>query len=220
MANKKIRQTIMADIHSILSKKEISKANHFKKKADKRTYIIGKYLTKKIISEYLKVEPENITVEADKNGRPHLHKPKISRFDFNLSHSGDWIVFAFVGAGQIGIDIEKIRPINLRIAREYFTPSEQSYAFNDKTLDNFYKLWTLKESYTKAIGKGLSFPLKKCEFIFKSNRVLLKVKNKNTTKWSFKTFKIDRIYQIAVCADKKSAIDDIIINKIPTLKTS
>ena len=83
------------------------------------------------------------------SGQPDLH--------FNLSHSGDMVVCA-VDCHPVGVDVEKIREIDPDVAQSCFTAAEQSYLNKDLRmfLDRFYQLWTLKESYLKALGTGLS----------------------------------------------------------------
>ncbi len=62
----------------------------------------------------------------------------------------------------VGVDIEKIRPIDFAIAERFFTASEYRLLMDtaeQERLQLFYTLWTLKESYIKFVGKGLSIPL-------------------------------------------------------------
>ena len=83
---------------------------------------------------------------------------------FNLSHSGVYVAVAVTGAGRVGIDIEVHRPDCgfLAIAREYFCPAELAClnARPEQTEALFYRYWTLKEAYLKALGSGLSGPLR------------------------------------------------------------
>ena len=92
-------------------------------------------------------------------------KPEVSGlpgFRFNVSHSGRWVIVG-VADGDIGIDVETVdadRPMPelVELARHVFTPDEQRLlASGDPRV--FYRLWTLKESYVKYLGLGLSAPL-------------------------------------------------------------
>lgn len=57
----------------------------------------------------------------------------------------------------VGVDIESIGPFDLRLAKELFTEEEyQEVLVNEDSLAAFYDIWTLKESYIKAVGQGLS----------------------------------------------------------------
>jgi len=92
-------------------------------------------------------------------GRPYLTSTQI---DFNISHSGEYVVCAIGPEGRIGVDIEQMKPIN----PEDFTPvfsSEEIDSFGrhpEGSLAGFYELWTQKEALVKAEGSGLSFPAK------------------------------------------------------------
>ena len=86
-------------------------------------------------------------------------KPYLSDYPglfLSVSHSGDYAVCA-ASDTEVGIDIQKIRSANFRIAKRYFTKEECNY-IGDNTL-NFFDLWSRKESYVKAVGTGLTIPL-------------------------------------------------------------
>ena len=77
--------------------------------------------------------------------------------EFSLSHSGELILLA-VSDRPVGADIEKIGEIRRNVARRVFLPEELNWMEGDKTLETerFYRLWTLKESVMKALGRGFS----------------------------------------------------------------
>ncbi len=106
----------------------------------------------------------NGTQEILHFGIGEFGKPYLLRYPglhFNLSHSGGWVVCA-VASSPVGIDVEEIRPVDFDIARRFFSRSEYDElmrrALADR-LDHFYNLWTVKESYVKLNGHGLSQPL-------------------------------------------------------------
>ena len=72
--------------------------------------------------------------------------------DFNVSHSGNLVACALSDAGPVGMDIEKIRPVNPDSFRLYLTPAERRWASGDDR--RFFTLWTGKESVVKAHGQG------------------------------------------------------------------
>ena len=83
------------------------------------------------------------------------------RIHFNISHSGNYVVCA-IGDKPLGIDIEVIKPIDLKIANRFFSADEIEYIFNsqdDFMTNRFYEIWTKKECRIKWEGKGLSIPL-------------------------------------------------------------
>jgi len=76
---------------------------------------------------------------------------------FNIAHSGNIVGCAFSETLKIGLDIEKIRPINLKDF-EYILNNldHENIAKAVNPYDAFFKIWTIKEAVTKAIGKGLA----------------------------------------------------------------
>jgi len=73
---------------------------------------------------------------------------------FNLSHSGDLVVLA-TGEGNVGVDIEKYFPRHLNLAKKVYTPEEIKWMEEDPE-ERFFRLWSMKESVMKALGRGLS----------------------------------------------------------------
>lgn len=92
-------------------------------------------------------------------------KPFLSDYPelfFNLSHSGSR-VFCAVSDREVGCDVERIRPADLSVADRFFTPEERQTIANapaEEQNDMFFRLWTLKESFIKNVGCGLSMPLR------------------------------------------------------------
>ena len=99
---------------------------------------------------------KNIKFRKNKHNKPYLIE--IGKF-FNISHSYEKVVLA-LSDEEIGIDIEKILNPNLKIIDRFFTEMEKKYIFMDnnyiKIKERFYIIWTLKESYLKYKGTGLS----------------------------------------------------------------
>ena len=80
--------------------------------------------------------------------------------DFNISHSGDYVVCAINTTGRVGVDIERIKPLQIEEFKGCMT-SEEWRAIQESPvrLEKFYELWTLKESVIKGDGRGMSLPL-------------------------------------------------------------
>lgn len=86
----------------------------------------------------------------DEFGKPFFEN--INGFYFSISHSFPFYAAA-VSDRPIGIDVEKIRDVNLNIAKRMFTENEREYIGKDKI--RFFEIWTKKEAYSKFTGKGL-----------------------------------------------------------------
>lgn len=98
-------------------------------------------------------------------GKPALEEhPGIH---FNLSHA-EGIAACIVCGRECGIDCERIRDFRPNILKRIFSEQEQAYFRNlpdEEKNTAFFRLWTLKEAYIKAIGRGLSFPMNQAEFM-------------------------------------------------------
>ncbi|WP_338592403.1 4'-phosphopantetheinyl transferase superfamily protein [Shewanella khirikhana] len=109
--------------------------------------------------------PASLTFDYGPQGKPSLTQAGIQ---FNLSHSGDYLLIASTlneAELLLGADIERNRANTDidAIYRHYFSAPEQQYLERlaaDAKRDGFFDLWALKESYIKATGKGLAEGLK------------------------------------------------------------
>jgi 4'-phosphopantetheinyl transferase len=107
------------------------------------------------------------------------HRPHFSNgdFDFNISHSGNYVVCAIGRNCRVGIDIEEIKPIALEDFMPLFSRVEWDGLDTHLAgrLDAFYDLWTQKEALVKAEGSGLNLPL--LEVVIKGGRSRLRDQN-------------------------------------------
>ncbi len=135
-------------------------------------------------------------------GVPHWH--------IGISHSGDYIAVA-LSPKPIGIDIERIGSKQyMPIAQRFFSAQEVDYLQNlpiEKQRASFYQLWTLKESYVKALGKGLKISLS--SFAFEQqmdNQWQLHTPAQEDTAakaWHFQCLNILPNYSTAICGQTK-----------------
>lgn len=124
--------------------------------ANRNRSALGEILSRFAIQKIKGVKASDQVVEIGSNGKPYLaNRPEIC---YNISHSGEYIVCA-VGDENLGIDVERIRDFDLRVAERYFSKPELDdlRSFKDDDRRNyFFLLWTIKESYLKALGRGLT----------------------------------------------------------------
>lgn len=99
-------------------------------------------------------------LELGQQGKPGLRN--VTGLHFNLSHAGDYAAAVF-SETAVGIDIERIGEAKLDLARRFFTGEEceflESLTGRDTADREFIRIWTRKESYIKAVGRGMSLPL-------------------------------------------------------------
>jgi 4'-phosphopantetheinyl transferase len=156
---KKMLATLSVDEH------ERAMRFHFEK--DKDRFIAAHGILRNLLGKYLEMNPSMIQFEYNSNGKPLL-KPNqgSSILDFNLSHSGTIAVYAISCCGKIGVDIELIRhDIEvMEIGKRFFSEAEFNILKrfqHDKIHELFFQFWTRKEAILKAMGAGISFPMKK-----------------------------------------------------------
>lgn len=187
------------------------KINRFVNKKDKIRSLISEILIRNIIFENLNINNRDIIFEKNEQGKPNLKG--YSDFNFNLSHSGDFVVCA-VDDKPIGIDIEKIKSIDYNgIAQSFFSKDE--YDFISKgdlqtQVDKFYEIWTLKESYIKTDGRGLTIPLKSFSINIDEYENIDLITKNELKKCNFRKFNIESEYKMAVCSLNKEIPNDII----------
>ncbi len=111
------------------------------------------------LAERFGLPPGSCSIERGENGKPFVKgRPDCC---FNLSHAGEWAVCA-LSAAPVGVDIERAEGRHEDLARRFFCPEEFAWLGRqpeDGREEAFFRLWTLKESYIKYLGKGLSLSL-------------------------------------------------------------
>jgi 4'-phosphopantetheinyl transferase len=158
-----------------LSSAERARCDRFHFDRDRRDYANAHDLLRRTLSRYDTASPELWQFEAASGAKPYL-KPgspgseACSPLDFNLSHTHG-LVACVVGRGaKVGIDVERIDRLHdaIGLATRFFSPAEVTdlnhYLGENARARRFIELWTLKESFIKAIGKGLSQPLDSFSF--------------------------------------------------------
>ena len=197
----------VAGLETYLSIKEIEKANRFKFERDRTRFIIGRAFLRKMLGNILNFDPSLLNIEADVYGKPFLSNEQHRHLHFNLSHSGDYIIYAFSPDSNIGIDIEKINPSidHLEIARRYFSSREIAFLNETKNghkvTELFYLIWSRKEALLKAVGTGLLPNLKDIDVLKDSIDLFAQKINSSRTigsKWT--------IHDLFVHVDYKAAV--------------
>jgi 4'-phosphopantetheinyl transferase len=142
-----------------VSEERRAKVQKFIKPEDADRGLLGDILIRSLISRKFNMKYKEIHFTAEPDGKPCV--AGLPSFHFNIAHSGHWIVCA-VDCDPVGIDIEEIKPISLDVAKYIFSMHEYRWLIEQDEaarLSCFYELWTLKESFVKWLGKGLSYPL-------------------------------------------------------------
>ncbi len=162
--------------------------------------LFGELMTRQILADKLKRETNSFIFNKMEKGKPYLEGNPVY---FNISHSGEWVVAAFCNSVEVGIDVEKIKKVNFEIAERFFSKKEKMELFaktGDEKLRYFFDLWTLKESYLKLLGKGLTKPLNTFTVTGNNGKFLLLNDNDEVRNVCFKQYGIEKNYKISVCS--------------------
>jgi len=153
-----------------LSEEERLQSSRFLLAKDRYRYLVTRALVRYVLSRYVPLAPQGWRFGTTAYGRPIILNadPGVQDLSFNISHSGQVVVLALTRTGPVGIDVEAIgRPPAMAIADSYFSARElrqlRAVPAHEQG-HRFLEFWTLKESYIKARGMGLSLPLQKIGF--------------------------------------------------------
>ncbi|WP_081745975.1 4'-phosphopantetheinyl transferase superfamily protein [Paenibacillus sp. FSL K6-1122] len=183
---------------SQVSAERRAQASRFVRQADAYRSVLGEILTRVTLSKLTGLRPAELSFTRNSYGKPSLSHH--SDVQFNVSHSGDWIALISGSTDELGVDVEKIAPIDMQIAERFFSPKESQFLAaepDDRRLETFYRLWTLKESYIKAVGMGLSIPLDSFALI---RNVDGDWHSPEATSYQFLSLRLDHGHMLAACS--------------------
>jgi 4'-phosphopantetheinyl transferase len=161
--------------------------------------VAGELLARYSVGHFLGKPDQQINLIFGEKGKPHIGN--LEDVHYNISHSGHYVVCA-VAPSEIGIDVERIRKVNLRIAERFFSPSEihDLMACEEEIrMQYFITLWTIKESYLKAIGRGLTQHLNSFTIV-KNGESYFLTGNDEAETYGIENQQLDHEYMMAICA--------------------
>jgi 4'-phosphopantetheinyl transferase len=209
-------ESLLATYRQLMTEGELSQAARFYFERDRRRYIITRALVRTVLSRYAEdVSPKEWRFENNPYGRPHIVNDSAAArsLSFNITHTDGLIVLAVARENTLGVDAEntQTRPVSTSLADSFFAPEEAAAL---RTVDaaswqqRFFEYWTLKESYIKARGMGLSIPLDQFSFSFPENDAVgLYVhpeQNDPAERWRFWQFTLAPSYTVALCVGRQS----------------
>ena len=142
------------------------------------------FLEKNLKEKFNILMPE---IKKGPHGKPYFEESGIY---FNISHTESLQAVA-IGTSEVGVDIEKIRPVNLQVAKR-FSKEEYDYIKAKDSTERFFEIWTKKEAYLKYKGTGISGGLNSFSVFEMPEKI--------------NTFVIDG-YIISVCSKKDCKIE-------------
>jgi 4'-phosphopantetheinyl transferase len=156
---------MIAKLAPLLSRDEYQRAERFHRPTDRRRFIAGRGILRRIISVYLALAPDEVRFVYNEYGKPFISDDQnLGALSFNLSHSNCMALYAVARGRRVGVDIEYMREdfATLEVAERFFSKDEVEAlkaAPVDRRTEAFFNCWSRKEAYIKAIGMGVSYPL-------------------------------------------------------------
>jgi 4'-phosphopantetheinyl transferase len=152
----------VAALARTLDDTERARAGRFHFERDRVAFTVVRGALRTLIGRYLGRPPASIAFGYAARGKPHLALDQPGRgLGFNVSHSGGWGLLAFARDRELGVDVERRRPIDEldSLARHSFSPHElaawRALPAHDRA-DAFFRCWARKEAFIKATGEGIA----------------------------------------------------------------
>lgn len=196
---------------SILAPSERDRYSRFKCPLAQKEYFVGKLATRYLFTHYHPhISPGSWRFSPNAYGKLFQTWPRLLRpLHFNLSHSKGLVSIGISRSCELGIDVEFINreTPSKELAAQCFSEEELAtfLALDDTSrIKYFFTLWTLKEAYIKAEGRGVSLDLKSFSFSFDHNDMdnisftPQRPPDKEFERWHFKTFKPTSTHQMAL----------------------
>lgn len=145
---------------SLLDKSCRRRVENFHSFADQDRSILGEYLCRRMLSVECGIAFDDIHFKRTALGKPYWN----GEAHFNISHSHGWILCG-ISSGPIGVDVELIKPVNPLNMKTVLTTAEEKFIAESRERDKaFFRIWSAKESYLKALGKGFHISPREVEF--------------------------------------------------------
>ncbi len=194
----KVTEQIFDVLSQGLTPDEWERADRFVFERDRRNFIVARGILRDILARYLDCQPKDTRFQYEPHGKPVLGSMGTPLgLEFNLSHSSGYLALAVCFGRQVGVDIERVRPLpDLdQVASNSFSVYElnalSALTPEDKLL-GFFRCWTRKEAYLKARGDGLSIPLEAFDMSLAVDNPISMLSNRldpnEVSRWSFYTF--------------------------------
>ena len=173
----------------------------------RRLFGVSHTLVRTTLSRYSEIPPGEWRFVKNAHGKPSID-PDLdsSPLRFNLAHTRGLAVVAVTEGADVGADVERTDRIvdATRLSNRFFSPEEAAALQEmppDRLRGHFFLYWTLKESYIKARGLGLSLPLASFSFRFSGEcpfRIGFSGEERNPGEWRFAVLSPQPQYLTAV----------------------
>lgn len=217
-----MRANVIQHYSTLLSDDEKQRMLTFRSSDRQRQFLIARAALRSLLSLYIPGHtPESLRFEKNTHGKPMLSE-NVQDLQFNLSHSQNHVLIGVTKKRMLGVDIECMHNgRNVRkIAEHYFHPSEWNASLLQEDASQqrdaafrFYRLWTLKEAFIKAQGKGWVIPID--AFYFQDNDasqpelVVTEPEFRSAKQWGFEHQFLSDGYSMAVAFERDDHLSSV-----------
>ena len=216
-----------------LDEEEHARADRFRQSTSRNQHVIGRGMARKLLSDESGIDPQLIQFGIENHGKPFVCDPLDAVLPFNVAHTHGLVVCGLSSHAdlQLGVDVENVnRRTDPAIAERFFSRPEVEFlrtvVGEESKRQAFLRIWTLKESFIKAIGTGMATPL--ADFAFEridSPQPTIRMLSDGLDRghqWRFNVFapKPGYIAATAVCTGKSTQPPDLQINCYDELVSS
>ncbi|KAG7384699.1 hypothetical protein PHYBOEH_009339 [Phytophthora boehmeriae] len=151
---------------------------------DQKLALASRLMQRQLIHDLFQTDYNAIDIQRTPENKPYWKRPNSTvappLWNYNVSHHGTIVAIASDSRSLVGVDVVRVtdRPHRKTSIEEFFrafaghfNPNEWRYIRGDNQDEEghqyarFYRLWSLKEAFIKAIGIGLGFCLLRAEFV-------------------------------------------------------
>ena len=195
-------EKLKPELLKLLPEETCKKVNAFARSNDSQRSLLGELLARHLLHKATgEPLPDEAFITGDKGKPAH---DGFRGIHFNITHSGEWVAVA-LSSKCVGVDVERIRKIPEGLAKRFFSEAENQWLDSAKNeaeqKDIFFTLWTLKESFLKAIGSGLTKSLSSFTILQKGNNHFELRQNEETEGFKLYNFDFRDGYKLSVCAE-------------------
>jgi 4'-phosphopantetheinyl transferase len=198
---------LVSSVLPFLSGEERVRASRFRTTELRLRFIVAHGALRHILARYTGAHPSQVSLACTGTGKPFVPGSPLA---FNLSHSDGLAICAVTPTGEIGADVERVRPIDDAdsLAEQYFAVDErreyQAFSPHDRVAA-FYSIWTRKEAFVKATGAGLNRELQ--SFVVEVSPEVTRPHLTSTVdppgRWTLRAFRPRPGYIAAVALDRE-----------------
>jgi 4'-phosphopantetheinyl transferase len=193
-----------------LSSEEQERADRFRSEHDRTQFVLGRIVARSVLGHCLQEPAGDVQLKLDDLGKPIVAARSETPIHFNISHSGDYVLFALARERRVGVDVEQIRKTEdlNEIAARYFSKIEYLRLLTVPErlrTESFYRCWTMKEAYLKARGDGFKLPMDSFDVAFlpgERPRLLeTRFDHVDTRRWCFHELDLGSTYHAALATE-------------------